>query len=71
MAPERLTEAQQCATTDAFNTFRFGSAHADGFNMAFCDGSVHIILYNIDPPVHAMLSNRLDGQTIDASQYVQ
>ena len=39
--------------------------------MAFCDGSVHIILYNIDPPVHAMLSNRLDGQTIDASQYVQ
>jgi prepilin-type processing-associated H-X9-DG protein len=56
---------------DAFATYRFGSAHADGFNMAFCDGSVHTILYNIDPPVHAMLSNRNDGQTIDASMYMQ
>jgi prepilin-type processing-associated H-X9-DG protein len=58
-------------TFDAFNNYRFGSAHSDGFNMAFCDGSVHIILYTIDPAVHAMLSNRMDGQTIDASMYVQ
>jgi prepilin-type processing-associated H-X9-DG protein len=58
-------------TTDAFNNYRFGSAHSVGFNMAFCDGSVHIILYTIDAPVHAMLSNRMDGQTIDATMYVQ
>jgi prepilin-type N-terminal cleavage/methylation domain-containing protein/prepilin-type processing-associated H-X9-DG protein len=68
-----LNVAQKPANvpTDAFNSFRFGSAHAEGFNMAFCDGSVHIILYSIDAAVHAMLSNRMDGQTIDASMYVQ
>ena len=53
-----------------YNTFRFGSAHAGGFNMAFCDGSVHSIIYEIDPTVHAMLSDRQDGQTVDASQYL-
>jgi prepilin-type processing-associated H-X9-DG protein len=60
--------AAQC---DYFNGLRFGSAHAGGFNMAFCDGSVHTVLYEIDPQVHAMLGDRQDGKTIDASQYLQ
>lgn len=58
------------AATDAFLTYRFGSAHAEGFNMAFCDGSVHIILYDINPAVHAMLSNRMDGKTVDSTMYM-
>jgi prepilin-type processing-associated H-X9-DG protein len=40
---------------------RFGSAHSGGFNMVFCDGSVHFIPYEVDYTVHSRLANRLDG----------
>jgi prepilin-type processing-associated H-X9-DG protein len=50
---------------DWFNSVRFGSAHAESFNMAFCDGSVHSISYDIDPRVHAMLGDRRDGNAVD------
>jgi prepilin-type processing-associated H-X9-DG protein len=46
----------------------FGSAHAGGFNMAFCDGSVSSISYSIDMAVHASLGNRKDGKVIDTSK---
>ena len=39
--------------------------HAGAFNMAFCDGSVHAIAYDIDPKVHAMLCDRQDGEAVD------
>ncbi len=58
------------AIQDWFGCFRFGSAHAGGFNMAFCDGSIHTILYEIDPMVHTMLSDRQDGLTVDSTQYL-
>ena len=44
----------------------FGSAHAGGFNMVFCDGSVHNISYDVDSLTHTYLANRLDGQTVSA-----
>jgi prepilin-type processing-associated H-X9-DG protein len=46
----------------------FGSAHASGFNMAFCDGSIRSISYMINAEVHRRLGNRKDGQPIDGSQ---
>ena len=46
----------------------FGSEHANGFQTAFCDGSVHTISYAIDPMVHRCLCNRHDGQAIDGKK---
>jgi len=46
----------------------YGSPHSAGFNVCFCDGSVHTIDFSIDLTVHGCLSNRSDGQAIDASE---
>lgn len=42
--------------------FGFGSAHIEGCNFAFADGSVRTIDYNIDGTVHARFGNREDGE---------
>jgi prepilin-type N-terminal cleavage/methylation domain-containing protein len=48
-------------------SYSFGSAHASFFQMAFCDGSVHQIGFNIDPLAHEALVDRSDGQVFDRS----
>jgi prepilin-type N-terminal cleavage/methylation domain-containing protein/prepilin-type processing-associated H-X9-DG protein len=45
--------------------WRFGSAHSNGLYMAFCDGSVQFMSYNIELLVHKNLGNRQDGVPID------
>jgi prepilin-type N-terminal cleavage/methylation domain-containing protein len=48
----------------------FGSAHSAGIQAVFGDGSVHTISYDIDRDVFNKLGNRVDGQSFDASQWV-
>ena len=48
---------------------KFGSAHPGGFNMAFADGSVHSISYDIDYKLHTALAVRFDGEVIDSEGY--
>jgi prepilin-type N-terminal cleavage/methylation domain-containing protein/prepilin-type processing-associated H-X9-DG protein len=46
---------------------RFGSSHPGGFNMAFCDGSVHFIPFDVDVEVHFRSGHRSDnGAPIDS-----
>jgi hypothetical protein len=54
-------------TADGYSD-RFGSAHAAGFNVVLCDGSVRTISYSIDTWVHKNLANRKDGNPIDGSK---
>jgi len=49
--------------------FQFGSAHAAGFQVVLCDGSVRTISYSIDVIVHRDLGNCRDGHPIDSSKF--
>jgi prepilin-type N-terminal cleavage/methylation domain-containing protein/prepilin-type processing-associated H-X9-DG protein len=49
----------------------WGSAHAGGFNMCFCDGAVRTVGYTIDAMLHDHLGNRSDGEIIDARAFAQ
>ena len=46
----------------------YGSAHPSGFNMVYCDGSVHSIEYGINIEAHWRMANRQDGQAIPGGQ---
>jgi prepilin-type N-terminal cleavage/methylation domain-containing protein len=60
LAPIRDSEVD---VTDANG--RFGSAHRDGWNASFCDGSVQTISYDIDWRIHRDLGSRLDGNVVE------
>jgi prepilin-type N-terminal cleavage/methylation domain-containing protein len=46
--------------------FVFGSAHPRGFSMGFCDGSVRLLNFDIDPKTHTLCGSRNDGKPVDA-----
>ncbi len=48
--------------------WRFGGPHPAGCNMVFCDGSVRMISFSVDPLTFSYLGNRKDGQPIDESK---
>jgi len=45
------------------NGVSFGSAHAAGFQVVMCDGSVHLIGYSVDLRIHRCRGNRADGES--------
>ncbi len=47
----------------------FGSAHPSGCNFAYCDASVTIIRFDIDPVVFRSLGNRADGMVLDDNAF--
>ena len=55
-------------TPGVSNAACFGSAHTNGLHMAFCDGSVQMTNYSIDPEIHRRLGNRYDGLSISSNQ---
>jgi prepilin-type N-terminal cleavage/methylation domain-containing protein/prepilin-type processing-associated H-X9-DG protein len=59
--PQRDTSSSDAdPTTKKYAINMWGSPHAAGFNMVFCDGSVHTLEYGIDLLVHRWNHNR-DG----------
>ena len=46
--------------------FGLGASHSGGVNVAFCDGSVKSISYDIDPYVNSRLGSRADGEVVVA-----
>jgi hypothetical protein len=55
-------------TPGLLERWRFGSAHTSVFNMAFCDGSLRSISYEISEIVHLSLANRDDGNAVTLGQ---
>jgi prepilin-type N-terminal cleavage/methylation domain-containing protein/prepilin-type processing-associated H-X9-DG protein len=46
--------------------YAFGSAHTNGANFVFCDGSVHGINYTVAPYILVYLSQRNDRKTMES-----
>ena len=62
----KLQERMPRQDTPGFEncTKRFGSVHAAGFNASFCDGSVRVVSYDVDPWVYYSYGSRDDGVAI-------
>jgi prepilin-type processing-associated H-X9-DG protein len=58
---EECYQPQQDRSAICPAIWAFGSAHPGGLNMAFCDGSVRVVSYDIEKEVHRASANRLDG----------
>jgi prepilin-type N-terminal cleavage/methylation domain-containing protein/prepilin-type processing-associated H-X9-DG protein len=55
------------SSSDLAGHTRFGSSHSSGLNMAYCDGSVEFLTYEIDPEVFFRAGDRRDaGAALDA-----
>jgi prepilin-type N-terminal cleavage/methylation domain-containing protein len=58
--PRAYPPACDKAKMDPNGSYRFGSAHSDGFNALMCDNSVHFVRYSILPEIHSAFAHRDD-----------
>lgn len=56
-----ISDSKQLSLAD-LPYVRFGSAHTQGFNMTYCDGSVHWISFDVEPEIHRRHGHRFDGE---------
>ncbi len=59
---EAFQPSQDTADDGYKNILAFGSSHPGAFNMAFCDGSVRSINYDIDALTHRQQATRAGGE---------
>jgi prepilin-type N-terminal cleavage/methylation domain-containing protein/prepilin-type processing-associated H-X9-DG protein len=59
--PPRRDGTPRSGTTDTEDGGIFGSAHSSVWNVAFCDGHIEAMSFDIDPTVHKNFGNRKDG----------
>lgn len=62
-----LTPEQDAPLLSNDHNHAFGSPHSGGMNMAFCDGSIQTINFDIDWQVHRDMGDRADGNVVDGS----
>jgi prepilin-type N-terminal cleavage/methylation domain-containing protein/prepilin-type processing-associated H-X9-DG protein len=55
----RCTALPPLRDTSGPDYFFFGSAHARGCNMLYCDGRVELVAYSVDPAIYKQAGNRL------------
>jgi prepilin-type processing-associated H-X9-DG protein len=53
----------------AFGEWSFGGPHSGGWQVVFCDGSVHFLSYEMEPMNHRWFGNRQDGNVVDKSEF--
>ncbi len=56
-----MPSASADTTTQLYEDNMWGSAHQTGFNMVYCDGSVHLLPLGVDLLVHRRFHNRASG----------
>ena len=61
--------AGQASKWGSVDIRRFGSAHPGSLSMAFCDGAIKSVTYEVDEAVHRRLCNRRDGLPVDTTGF--
>jgi prepilin-type N-terminal cleavage/methylation domain-containing protein/prepilin-type processing-associated H-X9-DG protein len=70
MRTNQLTPEHDVASTvDSSIVLRFGSAHTQGINAVFCDGSVHHIPFSVPSTIFLTLCQRDDGLVMDDTDF--
>ena len=59
-----LSRDGQAAIDDHGANYRFGSAHPAGVNFVYCDGSVQVVAFDVDPEIHYLAGHRADDGVV-------
>jgi prepilin-type processing-associated H-X9-DG protein len=63
-----LSDNDTVGSTNGNLEWSFGGPHPGGWQVVFCDGSVHFMNYDMDPTMHQNFGNRKDGNVINLGE---